>query len=64
MPVRSINIKTYTLAEGQRLDEPVSFIQQPFYRSESKAKLEIKDLAYPVAANKNLQSHAFDQVRL
>lgn len=60
---KNVNIKTYTLTEGQRLIEPVSFIQQPFYRSESKAKIEVKDLVYPVAANKNLQAYAFDQVR-
>ena len=60
---KNINLKTYVLKEGQQLHEPISFTQQPFYRSISMANVDIKNLSYPIASNKNLQAYAFDQVR-
>jgi len=60
---KNINIKTYTLKEGEQLNEAITFTQQPFYRSESRAEVDIKTLSYPIATNKNLQAFAFDQVR-
>lgn len=56
-------VKTYSLKAGETLNEPIRFIQPPFYRSESGAKVDLKTLYYPIAKNKNLQSYAFDQVR-
>lgn len=60
---KNINLKTYQLKEGEQLKEAIRFTQAPFYRSESKAQVDLKKLAYPVATNKNLQAYAFDQVR-
>jgi hypothetical protein len=60
---KNINIKTYAVKAGEQLTEPVTFTQQPFYRSESRAEVDMKALSYPVATNKNLQAYAFDQVR-
>lgn len=56
-------VKNYTVKSGEQLQELIRFTQQPFYRSESKAQVNWKDLLYPVATNKNLQAYAFDQVR-
>lgn len=60
---KNANIKTYSLKGGEQLNEPVRFTQQPLYRSESRAQVDWKNLSYPIATNKNLQSYAFDQVR-
>jgi len=60
---KNINLKTYLLKEGQQLNEPVSFTQQPFYRSIGMTNIDMKNLSYPIATNKNLQAYAFDQLR-
>lgn len=60
---KNINQKTYYLKQGEELKEPIRFTQVPFYRSESKAQVDMKTLSYPIATNKNLQAYAFDQVR-
>lgn len=60
---KNVNIKTYMVKGGEQLQEPVRFTQIPFYRSESRAQVDLKTLAYPIARNKNLQRYAFDQVR-
>lgn len=60
---KNANIKTYIVKGGEQLNELIRFTQQPLYRSESKAQVNWKDLSYPIATNKNLQSYAFDQVR-
>jgi hypothetical protein len=60
---KNVNIKTYTLKEGEQLTEPVQFTQQPMVRTVGNTKVDIKSLSYPVAANKNLQTYAFDQLR-
>ncbi len=60
---KNANIKTYIVKGGEQVTELIRFTQQPLYRSESKAKVDWKDLSYPIATNKNLQSYAFDQVR-
>ena len=60
---KNANIKTYIVKGGEQLNELIRFTQQPLFRSESRAKVDWKDLSYPIATNKNLQSYAFDQVR-
>lgn len=60
---KNVNVKTYTLQGGQQLNEPVQFTQQPLVRTVSGKPVDIKTLSYPVAANKNLQTYAFDQLR-
>ncbi len=60
---KNMNVKTYSLKQGESLHENISFTQEPFYRSESGVKVDINTLSYPIATNKNLQAFAFDQVR-
>jgi len=60
---RNINMKIYALNGGEELKEIISFTQVPFYRSESRMKIDINQLSYPIATNKNLQLYALDQVR-
>ncbi len=60
---KNVNVKTYTLQGGQQLNELVQFTQQPLVRTVGGKPVDIKTLSYPVAANKNLQSYAFDQLR-
>ena len=60
---KNVNVKTYVLKEGEQLNEVISFVQQPLYRSESHMQVDLKKLSYPIATNKNLQAYAFDQVR-
>ncbi|MGV3558001.1 glycosyl hydrolase [Larkinella arboricola] len=54
--------KTYSLKSGEKLTEPVTYIQQPLVRTVGE-KIDIKKLVDPIARNPNLQRHAFDQVR-
>ncbi len=60
---KNINLKTYTLAGGASLKEPVTFIQQPMVRTTGNKQVDIKSLSYPIATNQNMQEYAFDQVR-
>ncbi|GAB3750699.1 glycosyl hydrolase [Spirosoma pomorum] len=57
-----VTFKTYTLKPGQRLTEPVTYMQQPLVRAVGEP-ITIEKLADPVAKNPDLQRHAFDQVR-
>jgi len=60
---KNVNVKTYTLKEGEQLSELIQFTQQPMVRTVGGVKVDIKSLSYPVASNANLQSYAFDQLR-
>jgi hypothetical protein len=60
---KELFVKTYSLKEGEELNELISYTQQPFYRSESGQKVDLKTLSFPIATNKDLQRYAFDQVR-
>lgn len=60
---KNIQLKTYTLREGESLKETIRFVQQPFVKTVSGNKVAISTLSYPIATNKNLQAYAFDQVR-
>ncbi|MGD8787548.1 MAG: glycosyl hydrolase, partial [Phycisphaerales bacterium] len=54
--------KTYTLSEGQSLDEPVNYIQRPMVRAIGR-RLNISEIKEPISANENLQALALEQVR-
>ncbi|XHR97008.1 glycosyl hydrolase [Mucilaginibacter sp. UC70_90] len=54
--------KNYNLKGGEKLSEPVVFVQQPLVRADGQAP-KITDLVEPVSSNKNLQLMALDQVR-
>jgi hypothetical protein len=54
--------KTYDVKGGEKLNEAVTYTQQPLVRSDGVAP-KITDLVEPIARNKNLQLMALDQVR-
>lgn len=60
---KNVNVKTWSLKEGEQLAEAISFTQQALVRTVSGAPVDVKSLSYPVATNKNLQTYAFDQLR-
>ncbi|HEX8330375.1 MAG TPA: glycosyl hydrolase [Hymenobacter sp.] len=53
---------TYEVKGGGTLAEPVKFIQKPIANAVGH-RVDIKQIADPVATNKNLQALALDQVR-
>ena len=55
--------KTWQLAQGERLGEPVSLRQEPLVRAIGAGVRQIADLVEPVEANPNLQALALEQVR-
>ena len=59
---RYVAHKTYTLQEGQRLNETISYIQQPILRTVN-SRPELSQLVEPIRNNENLQALAIDQVR-
>lgn len=59
---RNINSQVYHLSGGQRLSQPIRFVQQPLVRTVG-TPIAIEQLADPIASNPGLQEHAFDQVR-
>jgi hypothetical protein len=54
--------QTYTLKGGEQLSEKISFTQKPI-ASAIGHKVDIKQLADPIATNKNMQALALEQVR-
>lgn len=55
--------KTYTVAVGGRLSEPVQYIETPVVRYAGPARPTIDEIKDPISANTNLQEMALDQVR-
>jgi hypothetical protein len=70
---RAMAHKTWTLAGGERLGEPVGLRQPPLVRAvgtvlsgnspQGTRPIQIADLVEPLAANPNLQALALEQVR-
>jgi hypothetical protein len=74
---KNVEYKIYDLKEGESLSEKIEFIQQPYLRAvgnlifEGKdqpmrvdpKEIDIRKLAQPISANKNLQELALDQVK-
>jgi hypothetical protein len=59
---KNMVLESYDLKGGDTLKEVIRYIQQPLVSAEGKAPA-ITDLVLPIAANKNLQALALDQVR-
>ena len=57
-----VTYKTFEVKGGAGLAEPVTFMQKPIANAVGH-KVDLKQLADPVANNKNLQTLALDQVR-
>ncbi len=54
--------KTYELKAGERLAEPVTYVQRPMVRAIGR-RLDISEIVEPISDNKDLQSLALEQVR-
>jgi alpha-L-rhamnosidase len=59
---RNVVYSTYALKEGERLNEPVTYIQKPMLRAIGR-RMNISELKEPIRANENLQTLALEQVR-
>jgi hypothetical protein len=59
---RNINLKTWTLKSGEKLQDKVEFIQQQLLRPVGQ-KPDITKLIDPIGKNKDLQLYALDQIR-
>ncbi|HYP16366.1 MAG TPA: glycosyl hydrolase, partial [Opitutus sp.] len=55
--------KTHRLTPGQRLTEPVAFLQAGLVRTAGARRVSLAELKRPVTANADLQDLALDQVR-
>lgn len=60
---RYVAFKTYSLREGESLDEKIEYIQEPSVRWNSPYRIDIKEIKDPVYLNPNLQQLAIDQIR-
>ncbi|NMC40876.1 MAG: glycoside hydrolase family 2 protein [Bacteroidales bacterium] len=60
---RYVAFKTFTLREGETLDEKIEYIQEPSVRWNSPYRIDIKEIKDPVCLNPNLQQLAIDQIR-
>ncbi len=59
---KEVYYKIYNLESGEKLNEKVEFIQQPFVNAVGH-KVDISEVKFPISSNKNLQKLALDQVR-
>ena len=55
--------RTFTVAPGGTLAEPVQLTQQPLLRFAGRTRVPLAELREPIAANPRLQELAIDQVR-
>jgi len=55
--------KSYTLKAGERLAEPVTFLQRPIVSTAGPRKVTMAELKEPLSANADLQDLALFQVR-
>ncbi|MEZ4772724.1 MAG: glycosyl hydrolase [Bacteroidia bacterium] len=58
--------KTWKLKEGEKLNQPIEYQEEGYVRAVTNhvnQPIRAEDLVQPVAANKNLQALALDQVR-
>jgi hypothetical protein len=60
---KTVVYKTYQLNGGEELNEPVTYKQEGFVRPASSRQVSINEVVQPIAANKDLQSLAIDQVK-
>lgn len=59
---RNVAYKTFSLKTGERLGEPIVFVQKPMVRAIGR-RVDISELKEPVGDNENLQALALEQVR-
>jgi len=59
---KNVWYKKYELNEGEKLSEPVVFIQEPLVRAVGH-RVDISEVKYPVNINTNLKDLALDQIR-
>jgi hypothetical protein len=59
---KELRSKTYSLKSGEKLNEKVEFIQQP-YVTTFGPKVDISQVKFPISSNTNLQELALFQVR-
>ena len=59
---KEVHHKIYNLKSGEKLNETIEFIQQPFVNAVGH-NVDISEVKYPISSNKNLQELALDQVR-
>jgi len=60
---KSVYYKTYSLNEGERLNEPVEYRQKAFVRTANGKPAAADTILEPPSRNKNLQSLALDQIQ-
>lgn len=62
---KSMEFKRYTLQKGEKLNEPVQFVQKALVRSEHRPAVDISRIKNPIKLNgsDSLQKWALDQVR-
>lgn len=60
---RFVAHRVFTLKEGEKINEPITFQQKPLLRFVLPKKIEISSLQQPISKNDNLQELAIDQVR-
>ncbi|MEJ2616354.1 MAG: glycosyl hydrolase, partial [Ignavibacteriaceae bacterium] len=59
---KDVHYKIYDLKSGEKLNEKLEFIQQPFVSAVGH-KVDISEVKFPISSNQNLQELALDQVR-
>lgn len=60
---RSVYLKRYRMAAGERLTEPVIYQRETWVRTANNKLPRVSELRQPVAANRNLQALALDQIQ-
>ena len=60
---RSVYLKRYRMAAGERLTEPVMYQRETWVRTANNKLPRVSELKQPVYANPNLQALALDQIQ-
>ncbi len=58
-----VTSKTYTMNSGETLNDTIQYRQESFVRTANGKALKVDQVMNPIAANKDLQAMAIDQVR-
>ncbi len=59
---KNVVYKTYDLKSGEKLDETVTYMQQPMVRAIGR-RVNISELKEPISSNDDLQALALEQIR-
>lgn len=60
---KSVYVKSFKLAEGKTLSEPIEYDRIPFVRTANTTPRQISEIKHPLTENLNLQQLALDQVQ-